>query len=161
MDAAQLDDSYHLEAQRNFAGKAHVRPTEQDYHDSRERRCLLDYLVAAVGSCVQTFGAARKGAELRKAMAEAKLVHVISTRYRKHASTPSKTDPFKCARELKFTLEVLQTRNRSHKVHGTETGGGAVFVFDPNGDNAFLMSGDAESANVSLPGLEPTTLAAA
>ena len=42
-------------------------------------------------------------------------------------------DPFGSAHSAKYWLE--------------KAGGGAIFVFDPNGDNAFLMGGNSKNAN--------------
>ena len=42
-------------------------------------------------------------------------------------------DPFASAHEAKLNLE--------------KAGGGLIFVFDPNGDNAFLMGGNSKNAN--------------
>ena len=78
--------------------------------------------------------AAAKGEEHRKKIAEAKLVHVISTRFRtdrSQADVKDACDPFKTAAECKEALEKSD----------------GVFTFDPNYDNAFLMGGDSDSAN--------------
>ena len=42
-------------------------------------------------------------------------------------------DPFQSAHYAKYGLE--------------KAGGGLIFVFDPNGDNAFLMGGNSKNAN--------------
>ena len=87
-------------------------------------------------------GAEKKGKELLQKMETAKRVHVISTRYQKEESmmeqdkgkTSGKScDPFESAHYAKNLLEHF--------------GGGLVFVFDPNGDNAFLMGGNSKNAN--------------
>ena len=71
-------------------------------------------------------------------------MHVISTRYRRdqtqlspHVETdecsyPLSCDPFVSAQEVKRALERQ---------------GAGTCVFDPNGDNAFLMEGQSESTN--------------
>ena len=91
-----------------------------------------------------------KGEELTKAFAASWLVFVISTRFRmadfksvcesefkskfesEDAWERDSCDPFHTAQEVKKALEALAD---------------GVCCFDPNGDNAFLVSGDAESAN--------------
>ena len=85
--------------------------------------------------------AKKKGEELLERMNTAKRVHVISTRYRRDEAMQKQDegkeyweqscDPFRSAHCAKEALEHAD----------------GVFVFDPNGDNAFLMKGDSNAAN--------------
>ena len=73
--------------------------------------------------------AARKGEDLRKAFTDAKLVHVISTRFKKDTTLPKAymmCDPVTSSRNIKIALE---------KASG-------VRVFEPNADNNAFFIGD-------------------
>jgi len=101
-----------------------------------EGQTAADYAMRANQPIIFAFldpeAAKRKGVELRKAFADAKLAHVISTRFKKDKSQDDDScDPFVSAQEAKQALEATA----------------GVCVFDPNGDNAFLMTGDPEAAN--------------
>jgi hypothetical protein len=82
--------------------------------------------------------ARREGEKLRQEFERASVVHVLSTRLRHtareiEASQPScLCEPREAARMVKEELEAASS--------GTK-------VFNPNEDNALLMTGDAESAN--------------
>ena len=105
----------------------------------------MEYNYPMVFAFLDPEGAEKKGEELRQKMKTAKRVHVISTRYQKEESMMEQDkgkeyddptlscDPFQAAQEAKKLLE--------------QAGGGLVFVFDPNGDNAFLMGGNSKNAN--------------
>ena len=97
--------------------------------------------------------AAKKGEEFEKAMEEAEVVDMISTRFQMAKSEKAKEeaawkvfeqtkneddlydscDPFKTAGNVKEGLERGQN--------------GRVIVFNPNSDNALSMKGDPEAAN--------------
>ena len=80
-------------------------------------------------------GAKRKGAELRRQFEAAPMVFVLSTRFRLPAEG-GKIDPWHAAAEVKRHLEGTYSRDKT-----------GALVFNPNFDNAYLMDGDAESAN--------------
>ena len=121
-------------------------------------------------------GAKAKGAALREEFGTALLVHVLSTRFKaparaamsgvgddgapgelaafrrpaSDADEAGAVDPRLSSRELKRLLEADEVEfalmgEIVDEVKSTFSG--SVKVFDPNADNAFLMSGDPESAN--------------
>ena len=107
-------------------------------------------------------GAKARGEELRDAFRGAAIVHVLSTRFTRDPSLDDviqqryeSCDPRRSAATLKQVLEVEQVvlkengtldEDRSNVPH-PEGQHYRVKVFDPNADNAFLMEGDAASAN--------------
>ena len=99
-------------------------------------------------AAIDPAAAAKKGEEFEKAMEEAEVVDVISTRFQMSKSEKAKEeaskdedgnqtyfscDPFKTAGEVKKWLEGGQN--------------GRVIVFNPNTDNALSMRGDPEASN--------------
>ena len=104
------------------------------------RKCNHPALIAVLDPAA----AAELGRQLLQAFEQATLVHVISTRYQRDQTQlsphvrqdkcghPLSCDPFVSAQEVKRALEKA---------------GPSTCVFDPNGDNAFLMGEHNESAN--------------
>ena len=109
-------------------------------------------------------GARAKGVALRAEFQAAKLVHVISTRFRVDKAVDTggafgqdqwgntirqPIDPRLSARVLKQVVEAdeLVLKFIDFVDEHKSVFSGAVKVFDPNADNAFLMEGVAESAN--------------
>lgn len=100
----------------------------------------------------------KEGERLMAAFAQATLVHCLSTRYRRaqgfevfpadHPEHAGKNtcDPSFTAEQVKAVLEGIGRKDTgtSNPIANEPTG---TMVFNPNCDNAFLLSGDSESAN--------------
>jgi len=136
----------------------------------------LQYNQPTIFALLDPAAALELGKELKQAFEQATLVHVISTRCERddmqrpphvqidkygHALS---CDPFKSAQEVKRALERAGVTVLRQEGQGDEEGQGdaegqgdeqgrarlATCVFDPNGDNAFLMGGQCESASADV-----------
>ena len=108
----------------------------------------MEYNHPITFAAIDPAAAAKKGEEFEKAMEEATVVDVISTRFQMAKSEKAKVeaskdeygnptyepcDPFETAGNVKKLLEYDQN--------------GRVIVFNPNTDNALSMKGDPEASN--------------
>jgi hypothetical protein len=121
----------------------------KDVHCKSAITLALENRQPIVYALLDPCGARRKGDKLRQEFADARLVHVISTRYRRDKSQPSDScDPRISAATVKALLEAEElVVNYGQIDEQLSTWLGWIKVFDPNADNAFLTRGDAASAN--------------
>ena len=111
-------------------------------------------------AAIDPAAAAKKGEEFEKAMEEAEVVDVISTRFQMAKSEKAKEeaskdedgyptyescDPFVTAGNVKKELEGGEKWNEETEQFEKTPNG--VIVFNPNTDNSLLMRGDPEAAN--------------
>ena len=123
------------------------------YNDRTAAELALDNAHPMVYALIDRVGAEVKGAALKREFTEAKLVHVLSTRYMMDPSqkgVEGACDPKTAAATVKRVLEAdpLVLSRKWGFIDDEKTSfPGTVKVFDPNADNAFLMDGDPTQAN--------------
>jgi hypothetical protein len=94
--------------------------------------------------------ASEQAAALRKSFTDARVVHVLSTRYNTPFDHPQAPDPKSWANHVKHFLETgTDSLGNPIDQPSIEQQGPApsTKVFNPNSDNAFLMGGNKRDAN--------------
>ena len=126
--------------------RAGARPDEQDEQGRTAADLAMHNDKPLIIPLVDPSRAKVEGDKLRLTFRNAPVVHVLSTRFNWKGEYKQCCDPSEAARCIKNFLETGKAVNTSdwrvivEPVRGTK-------VFNPNADNALLMSGDPEAAN--------------
>ena len=122
----------------------------RDIHSKTAAQLAFEHGHPVVHAMLVPEQARMKAEQLRQEFASARLVHVLSTRYVRHSSVDPRCscDPRVSAATVKAVLEAEELVVDYGQVNDSKSKWlGWMKVFNPNSDNAFLMRGNAASAN--------------